>query len=133
MKEQEKSVETSGRGCSRLPLVLSSLALIISIVFGFGLTQNISGLRDEVVRVSEQSAMRGEIEGMRSDIAALKTRLDGFADLDTVARKAVLSASMLELTQRVGLLAGIVENDEYARKLNEAMRLMQEIQSDLGK
>ncbi|UZP67856.1 hypothetical protein N1030_02455 [Desulfovibrio mangrovi] len=130
-KEQEKG----GALCKvfNLPMIVSLLALIVSVVFAFGLTQNVSGLRQEVERVAEQGEVRAELNAVKTDVAALQKRLDGIADFDKEARKAVLTATMLDLTQRLGVLAGTVDNDVYARKLGEAMKLMQEIQADLDK
>lgn len=128
MNDTKKSAAGTG---SRLPMVVALLALLVSCVFGFGLTQNIAGLRGEVASVAQQSAVKDELAALRQDVDGMRKRLDGIADLDVVARRAVLAASVTELTQRIGLLAGTVDNDDYARKLNEAMRLMQEIQNDL--
>ncbi len=126
------SEETTPRACaSRWPLIVALLALLISVVFGFGLTQNVSGLRQEIAKVAELSDVRAEMEGLRTEMGALQKRLDGIDDLENVARRAVISASLVDLSQRLGVLAGTVENDDHARKLNEAMRLMQEIQADL--
>ncbi|GFM33439.1 hypothetical protein LN040_00425 [Desulfovibrio subterraneus] len=131
-KEQEKTNGACRRGLN-LSMVVALLALIVSVVFGFGVTQNVSGLRQEVERVAQQGEVRAELDVVKTDVAALQKRLDSVSDFDAVARKAVLSATMLDLTQRLGVLAGTVDNDAYARKLNDAMKLMQEIQADLEK
>ena len=131
-KEQEKTNGACRRGLN-LSMVVSLLALIVSVVFGFGVTQNVSGLRQEVERVAQQGEVRAELDVVKTEVAALQKRLDSVSDFDAVARKAVLSATMLDLTQRLGVLAGTVDNDAYARKLNDAMKLMQEIQADLEK
>ncbi|MFV0350045.1 MAG: hypothetical protein ACK5JO_15840 [Halodesulfovibrio sp.] len=131
-KEQEKKNGACRRGLN-LSMVVALLALIVSVVFGFGMTQNVSGLRQEVERVAQQGEVRAELDAVKTDVAALQKRLDSISDFDAVARKAVLSATMLDLTQRLGVLAGTVDNDAHARKLNDAMKLMQEIQADLEK
>lgn len=132
-RERERSGGRFACFASRIPLVLAALALIISVVVGFGVTQNISGMREEVVRLSALSSELASVAALREEVAVLSARLESVGDLETAARKAAISAALEDLTHRTEALAATVGDAGQEKTLKEQAQALREMLAGLKK
>lgn len=128
-QEAEEIKAKTNSDLGKVALFVSLLTVILLVVFFFGLNQNVTGLTEEVrdiPGIKERIAtMDSRIEGMETDLAALK-------DLPQESRRMVLRTMLQDMAQRAGYLTQQVDNEEQSAKLNQAMQLLEEVQTDLG-
>lgn len=129
-KEAEEIKARTNSDLGKVALFISLLAVILLIVFFFGMNQNMTGLTDEVQDIPE---MKEQIATMGERMNAMETEMTALQELPQEARRMMVRSMLQEMAQRVGYMSIEVENEQQSAKLNQAMELLQEVQTDLSK
>lgn len=129
-KEEAEEIKAKTNGdLGKVALFVSLLTVILLVVFFFGLNQNVTGLTEEVRDIPEIkeriATMSSRIDGMETEMAALK-------DLPQESKRMVVRTMLQDMAQRAGYLTEQVDNEQQSAKLNQAMQLLEEVQTDLG-
>ncbi|EPR30478.1 hypothetical protein dsat_1618 [Alkalidesulfovibrio alkalitolerans DSM 16529] len=106
--------EKTSRDMGKVALFVSILAVLLLVVFFFGLNQNLKGLT-------------AEVQVMSGDVAALKTTV---ADMPEQVRKSIVADELFEITSKLGYMRGKV-SEEQAARLTEALTILQGIQGQV--
>lgn len=106
--------EKTGRDMGKVALFVSILAVLLLVVFFFGLNQNLKGLM-------------AEVQTMSGDVAALKTTV---ADMPEQVRKSIVADELYEITSKLGYMRGKV-SEEQAARLTEALTILQGVQGQV--
>lgn len=105
-------------------LVLSLLALVLMVVFFFGMSSNIRGLSDEV----------HQLTGLRGDVAGLQAKLDEVRNQPTEGARKVLLNSMLEdMIQKSAFVEVQLQDQAQSERLSKVRDLLRQVQSDVSK
>jgi len=129
-KEEAEDIKNkTNSDLGKVALFVSLLTVILLVVFFFGLNQNVTGLTQEVQdipEIKEQIAtMTERIDGMETEMAALQ-------ELPQESRRMVVRTMLQDMAQRAGYLTGQLDSEEQSAKLNQAMQLLEDVQSDLS-
>ncbi|MGE4265789.1 MAG: hypothetical protein AB7E46_15095 [Desulfovibrio sp.] len=116
----------TNRDMGKVALFVSLLAVLLVVIFFFGLNQNISGVS---AQVKELSKVTGQLEDMNGKLATLEEHVAAFDALPQKARRMVYATMLQELSQRVGSLSATADTEEQVAKLTNAMQLIQEVQA----
>jgi uncharacterized protein YybS (DUF2232 family) len=129
-KEAEEIKNNTNRDLGKVALFISLMAIILLVVFFFGLNQNMTGLTDEV---KEISALQEQMSSMESRMVTVEEDVAALENLPQEARRMVVRSMLQEMAQRVRYMSIQVENEQQSTKLNQAMELLEEVQVDLQK
>lgn len=120
-----EAVDKTSRDMGRVALFIAILAVILLVVFFFGMNQNISGLTARVDGLST----------LKDDVAVLGGRVDtveaSMEKLPVKARKMVVGTMLSDMAQRAGYLGTQVDSQEQSVKLSRAMELLQQVQVEV--
>ncbi|ACV69001.1 hypothetical protein [Desulfohalobium retbaense] len=176
MANPEKLLEETRRDMGKVGLFVSLLAVVLVVVFFYGINQNLTGLEhrvDELAYLEEDVAslnekmttmdgkisavegdvsyldnslttlgesvqgVKSQVSGMSEEVAAVQedvTQMDArvaeLEDLPEKTRKMLLVNALQEINQKAGYL-GQQMSEEEAAKLEQAQKLMQEVQQGL--
>ncbi|WP_029895285.1 hypothetical protein [Desulfohalovibrio reitneri] len=114
----------TSRDMAKVSIFISILAVLLLVVFFFGLNQNIRGLTSEVEALSGLEQEVGQLSG---SVEGLEQRVD---NMPQQMRQAMVVDALNEMNARLGQI-GEGLNETQAARLNEAMQLMQQVQADL--
>ena len=131
----------------KVAVFISFLAVILLVVFFFGLNQNISGLSEQVKALSgleqEMAAMGDRVDGVEAfvgvvdgkvgalgeDIAGVNAQL---AELPAETRNMIIVNDLDEMNGKLGALGSDLD-EAQAAKLAAARRIINELKVDLTK
>lgn len=128
--EAVEIMEKTNRDMGKVALFVSIMSVILLVVFFFGLNQNLTSLTEQV---SVIPGIQQQIDGIDGKIAGIETELGTLKDLPAKTKKMVVGTMLQEMSQKAGYLGTQMENEAQNAKLQEAMQLMQEVQTDLQK
>ena len=131
----------------KVAVFISFLAVILLVVFFFGLNQNISGLSEQVKALSglqqEMAAMGDRVDGVEAfvgvvdgkvgalgeDIAGVNAQL---AELPAETRNMIIVNDLDEMNGKLGAFSSDLD-EAQAAKLAAARRIINELKVDLTK
>lgn len=128
--EAEDIKARTERDMGKVAIFVSILSVILLIVFYFGLNQNVTGLTEEVKQVA---VIQEQVTGMQGRMGEMEARVQAMENLPAKAKKMVMSTMIMEMAQRAAYLSTQVDTEEQADKLNQAIDLLQQVQTDLIK
>ena len=144
-REQQEGASDSGGGAvspgglswlghdlSKWAMLVSLLSLVLMLIFFFGLTQNVTGVADEVESVSQ---LRGQIEGLQAllqgtneYVGALDGRLGAVEQTQSgLVRQAVLEGLLSDMRIQAAALAGAVTDPAQAAKIAQLQELLEQL------
>ena len=121
-----------GQDLSKWSMVVSLLSLVLVLIFFFGLTQNVSGVADEVQAVSD---LRTQVEGLQAllqgsnqYIAGLDERLNAVESTQAeMVRQAVLQGMLSDMKLEAAALAKAIDDPAQAAKLAQVQELLEQL------
>lgn len=128
---EKQPASAPSRDLSRAAIVISLLAVVLVAIFFFGLNRNLSGLAAEI---QHYESLKGEVQAMNQSIEQIVANMDNITvrliEMDqkvrTEARQVVRDATLNDMLQKAGYLAGSA-NVEEADRLREVMRILTEV------
>ncbi len=126
------SASGRARDLSKWAMVVSLLSLVLVLIFFFGLTQNVTGVADEVQAVSE---LRGQVEGLQAlvqgtnqYVAGLDERLGALEEIQAkMVRQAVLEGILSDMRIQAAALSGAVTDPAQAAKIAQIQEMLEEL------
>lgn len=121
-----------GQDLSKWAMLVSLLSLALVLIFFFGLTQNVTGVADEVEAVNR---LRGRVEGLQAllqgtneYVAGLDERLGALEEVQGgMVRQAVLEAMLSDMRVQAAALAKAVNDPAQAVKIVQLQELLKEL------
>ncbi|GAB6176200.1 hypothetical protein JCM16814_10910 [Desulfobaculum senezii] len=126
--EAVEIMNKTNRDMGKVALFVSIMSVILLVVFFFGLNQNLTSLTQ---KVSVIPGIQQQIDGIDGKIAGMETELTELRNLPAKTKNMVVGTMLQEMAQKAGYLGTQMGDDAQNEKLQRAMQLMQEVQTDL--
>jgi hypothetical protein len=111
---------------SKVALLVSLLAVVLLVVFFFGLNQNLKGVAATVDSLAATTGdLAGRVDGVEGKVAEL-------ANLPEKSRMMVMGTMLQEMAQRTAYLGTQMPTAEQNEKLHQAMELLQQVQTEIA-
>lgn len=127
---RDEIVASTSHDMGKAGLIISLLTAALLAVLFFGLNQNLAGLDS---RVEELKDLQANVAAMDAKVASIDDRIAVLERLPQEARKVILGSMLDEMSAQAGIVSGQLNDDGMSAKLIQAVQLMQEVRSDLGK
>ena len=128
----------------KVAVFIAFLAVILLVVFFFGLNQNISGLSEQVKATQQEMAAMGErVDGVEASVGVMEGKVTAFgeniasinaqlAELPAETRNMIIVNDLDEMNGKLGALGSDLD-EAQAAKLAAARRIINELKVDLTK
>lgn len=118
--------EATRRDMSKVALFVSLLAVVLLVVFFFGLNQNLKGVSATVEQLAMNTGeLTGRMDGIEGKVAELE-------NLPEKSRMMVMGTMLQEMAQRAAYLGTQMQTEEQNEKLHQAMELLQQVQTEIA-
>jgi len=118
--------DATRRDMSKVALFVSLLAVVLLVVFFFGLNQNLKGVSATVEQLAVSSGdLAGRVDSVEGKLAELE-------NLPEKSRMMVMGTMLQEMAQRTAYLGTQMQTQEQNEKLHRAMELLQQVQTEIA-
>lgn len=127
--EQPPAAPASGndevqKDMSKVAMIVSLLAVLLLVIFFFGMNQNIAGLTDEVKSLGV----------LREDVSNLDQRMVQMQTDVPVQMKRLIAHDMVnEMTMKAFYLTDSLEDEELRAKMGDVLQSLKEVREGLEK
>ena len=104
---------------SKVAIVISLMAIVLIVVFFYGLNSNLRGLSAEVAALG----------GLRTEVADVKGRVVELEKLPTQTRSMIMDGMIDEMAQKAAYLGEFSQDAEKSAKLEQVRQLLQELRA----
>ncbi len=119
-----QGVADAQRDMSKVAMIVSLLAVILLVIFFFGMNRNIAGLTDEVKSLGE----------LRQDMSSLDQRMVQLKDEVPTQMKRLLAHDMVnEMTMQAVYLSDSLDDEALRGKMMEVLQSLKEVRDGLEK
>ena len=133
---REELVGKASRDMGKVAIFISLLAVLLLVVFFFGLNQNITSLSQEVKSLGsirdEVRALGGELAGVSNEVNVMSGKVAELEKLPARTRNMIIGNDLDAMAKKLSYIGGQMEGDN-AEKVIQARKLLDELQGDLGK
>ncbi len=120
----EQGIADAQKDMSKVAMIVSLLAVILLVIFFFGMNRNIAGLTDEVKSLGV----------LREDVASLDQRMVQLKEDVPVEMKRMLTHDMVnEMTMQAIYVSGSLEDEALKAKMTSVITNLKEIRDGLEK
>ncbi|WP_461211079.1 hypothetical protein [Desulfocurvus sp. DL9XJH121] len=124
-EQAAEAVDKTSRDMGKVALFISILAVVLLVVFFFGLNQNLSGL---TAKVDGLVVLKDDVGALAARMGTAEERLVALEGLPQKARKMVMGTMLQEMAQRTAYLSTQMDSEAQNEKLHRAMELLREVQ-----
>jgi len=118
----EAGVAEAQKDMSKVAMIVSLLAVLLLVIFFFGMNRNIAGLTDEVKSLGI----------LREDVAQLDQRMVKMQEEVPVAMKRMLAHDLVnEMAMKAFYLTDTLEDEALRSKMQEVLVGLKEVRSGL--
>ncbi|ACS79795.1 hypothetical protein [Maridesulfovibrio salexigens] len=121
--------ETAQKDMGKVAIIISFMAVVLLVVFFYGLNQNLTSLTAEV---KDLQTVRGDVEALNSQMAVVDGRLVELEKLPTKTRHIIMDGIIEEMNQKAAYVGAQLSEEEQA-KLAKVQELLKDVQSGLQK
>lgn len=121
--------ETASKDMGKVAIIISFMAVVLLVVFFYGLNQNLTSLTAEV---KDLQTVRGEVEALNSQMDVVDGRLVELEKLPTKTRHIIMDGIIEEMNQKAAYVGAQLSEEEQA-KLAKVQELLKDVQSGLQK
>jgi hypothetical protein len=125
----EDFITRPARDMGKISMFISLLAIILVVIFFFGIKSSITGLEHEVEQVA---GIRGEFVDMNTKFTGLESKVAAFEGLPEKTRQMVISNLLEDTTQRLDHLSGKLGADQKAQ-VAQALEILRKVQAGVPK
>ncbi|MFO7728029.1 MAG: hypothetical protein R6X11_06845 [Desulfonatronovibrio sp.] len=108
-------------------IIISVLAVFLLVVFYFAINKNVDELSGKVDLITET---RDKLQDMDNSLTQMDQRIADLENMPEVVKSMVLGGMIQEIDQKAGYIGANV-NDEQKSKLEQARKLMNQVQEEL--
>lgn len=127
MKESISEVQDTTGGAdkdmSKVAIVISLMAIVLIVVFFYGLNSNLRGLSAEVAALG----------GLRTEMTEVKGRVTELEKLPGKTRNMIMDGMIDEMEQKAAYLGEFSQDSEKSAKLEQIRQLLQELRGPESK
>ena len=110
------------RDMSKVAMIVSLLAVLLLVIFFFGMNRNIAGLTDEVKSLGT----------LREDVSSLDQRMVQLQSDIPVRMKRMIAHDMVnEMAMKATYLAGVLDSETHQEAMRSVLQELQTVRADL--
>ena len=113
----------------KVAMIISILAVLLLVVFFFGLNQNVAGLE---AKVNELTKLKGHVQTLDTKMGSMEEKIAALENLPQKTRNMLLSNILQEMSQKAAYLSSQVGTEDQSTKLMQAKELLQQVQTELA-
>lgn len=121
--------ETAQKDMGKVAIIISFMAVVLLVVFFYGLNQNLSNLTSEV---KDLQSVRGEVAALNTQMEVVDGRIVELEKLPTKTRHIIMDGIIEEMNQKAAYVGAQLSEAEQA-KLAQVQELLKDVQSGLQK
>ncbi|SME92009.1 hypothetical protein [Desulfovibrio gilichinskyi] len=121
--------ESAQKDMGKVAVIISFMAIVLLVVFFYGLNQNLSNLATEV---KDLQGVRGQVETLNTQMTTVDNRLVELEKLPIRTRNIIMDGMIDEMTQKANYISQQLTPEEQA-KLAQVQDLLKDVQSGLQK
>ncbi|SDL15672.1 hypothetical protein SAMN05660337_2286 [Maridesulfovibrio ferrireducens] len=121
--------EKAQKDMGKVAVIISFMAIVLLVVFFYGLNQNLSNLTTEV---KDLQGVRGQVETLNTQMATVDSRIVELEKLPLKTRHIIMDGMIEEMNQKAGYISQQLTPEEQA-KLAQVQELLKDVQSGLQK
>ncbi|TIH19960.1 hypothetical protein D0S45_01080 [Marinifilum sp. JC120] len=121
--------ETAQKDMGKVAIIISFMAVVLLVVFFYGLNQNLTSLTAEV---KDLQTVRGDVEALNTQMTVVDGRLVELEKLPTKTRHIIMDGIIEEMNQKASYVGAQLSEEEQA-KLAKVQELLKDVQSGLQK
>jgi len=122
-----EAVDKTSRDMGKVALFVAILAVVLLVVFFFGLNQNLNGLS---ARVDGLVVLKNDVDALGGRMNVVEERLE---TLPVKAKKMVMGTMLQEMAQRAAYLSTQMDGADQNERLHRAMELLQQVQVEVAR
>jgi phage-related protein len=117
----------------KVSMAISLLAVLLLVVFFFGLKQNVAGLEETVnTKLQVVADLQNQIQSLDGKIGSVEEKVAALENLPEKTKKMILANMLQEMSQKAAYLSSQVGSEEQSARLKQAVKLLQQVQGDLA-
>ncbi len=121
--------ESAQKDMGKVAVIISFMAIVLLVVFFYGLNQNLSNLATEV---KDLQGVRGQVETLNTQMTTVDNRLVELEKLPLKTRHIIMDGMLDEMTQKASYISQQLTPEEQA-KLAQVQEILKDVQSGLQK
>ena len=125
-----ETVDKTSRDMGKVALFVAILAVVLLVVFFFGLNQNFKGLSS---RVDSLVVLKNDVGALAGRMNVVEEHLVALEGLPLKAKKMIMGTMLQEMAQRTAYLSTQMDSDDQNEKLSKAMELLRQVQVEVFK
>jgi hypothetical protein len=123
-EEAQAGAVEAQKDMSKVAMIVSLLAVLLLVIFFFGMNRNIAGLTDEVKSLG----------ALREDVSSLDQRVvDMQADIPVRIKRMIAHDMVNEMAMKAAYLGEVLDSDTHRAAMQDILRGLQTIRADLEK
>lgn len=120
--EQASGALEAHRDMSKVAMIVSLLAVLLLVIFFFGMNRNIAGLTDEVKSLGT----------LRNDVSSLDQRMVQMqADIPVRMKRMIAHDMVNEMAMKATYLADILDSESQKTAMRSILRELQAVRTEL--
>lgn len=125
----EGITDNAHKDMGKIAVIISIMAVVLLVVFFYGLNQNLTSLTTEV---KDLQTVRGEVATLNDQMSTVDDRLVELEKMPMRTRHIIMDGIIEEMNQKAGYLGQQLSEEEQA-KLAKVQELLKDVQSGLQK
>ena len=124
VREEAPAVTETHKDMSKVSMIVSLLAVLLLVIFFFGMNRNIAGLTDEVKSLG----------ALRKDVSSLDERLGQMrTDMPVQMRRMIAHDMVNEMTMQAFYLTETLQDEALRTRMQDVLQGLKEIREELEK
>ena len=124
VREPAPAVAETQKDMSKVSMIVSLLAVLLLVIFFFGMNRNIAGLSDEVKSLG---ALRNDISNLDERMGQMKT------DMPLQMRRMIAHDMVNEMAMQAFYLTDTLQDEALRTKMQEVLQGLKEVREGLEK
>lgn len=121
--------DNAPKDMGKIAIIVSIMAIVLLVVFFYGLNQNLVNLTSEV---KDLQSVRGEVATLNTQMTTVDSRLGELEKMPQRTRNIIMDGIIEEMNQKAGYISQQVSDQDQA-KLAKVQELLKDVQSGLQK
>jgi len=123
-RKEEPAVAEAQKDMSKVSMIVSLLAVLLLVIFFFGMNRNIAGLTDEVKSLG---ALRNDVSDLDQRLGQMKT------DMPLQMRRMIAHDMVNEMAMQAFYLTDTLQDEALRTKMQDVLQGLREVREGLEK
>lgn len=133
----EEVMSKTSKDMGKAALFIAILAVLLMVIFFFGIQQNITGITSEMKALAETKTdvllLKKQMGGVEGQIGVVNAKMAQLEKLPLQAKRMVLASEIQEMANKASYLSGQMDSADQSAKLQQAMDLLNQVQVEVAR